>query len=212
MATQSFSETAEIGVAAIVLAAGRARRFGATETDSKVLADLAGLPLVRRVALSALASGAAPVLVVTGHAADAVSAALAEVPVRIVHNPNHASGIASSLQAGLAALPPGVEGALILLGDMPLVTQETMTCLIVRFAQEPDAIDAVIPIFEGRQGNPVLIGRGMFAAIATLSGDQGARKLLARPGRAVVYCDVDDRGVEIDVDTREALNALRDGR
>jgi molybdenum cofactor cytidylyltransferase len=90
-------------VAAIVLAAGRSRRMGGT---NKLLAPVSGAPMVRRVAETALASAASPVIVVTGHQADAVEAALAGLDLTIVHNPDHAAGLAGSLKTGLAALPP----------------------------------------------------------------------------------------------------------
>lgn len=196
------------GVAAVVLAAGRARRFAAGDDDSKVVATFDGVPLVRHVVTRALASRSAPVLVVTGYAASAVEAALAGLPVEILHNPDYAAGMAGSLKAGLAGLPLSVDGALILLADMPLVASDTFDRLIAMFERDPDAVEAVIPTFEGRQGNPVLIGRALFAALEGLSGDEGARKLLASAGRALAFCAVEDRGIEIDVDTRAALAAL----
>ncbi len=197
-----------MSIAALLLAAGRARRFGAAEDDSKVVADFGGLPLVTRIAMTGLASRATPVVVVTGHAAVAVEAALAGLTVQIIHNRDYATGMASSLKAGLAALPPEAGGALILLADMPLVSQATLDRLIAWFETNSSEVEAVVPTFEGRRGNPVLIGRTMFSAVASLNGDEGARKLLAASGRAVAFCAVDDRGIEIDVDTPEALEAL----
>jgi molybdenum cofactor cytidylyltransferase len=199
------------GVAAIVLAAGRARRFGSAADDSKVLALFEGQPLVRHVVVNALASRATPVVVVTGQAADAVVSALAGLPVGIALNPDYAQGMAGSIQAGLAAIADDATGALVLLADMPLVATSTLDRLVMMFAEEPGA-DALIPTYEGRPGNPVLIARSMFPALGTLREDQGARKLLAAPGYRVVFCPVDDQGIETDVDTPEALAALRGGR
>ena len=108
-------------IAAIVLAAGLGTRFGAGAGDSKVAAPHAGVPLVAHVVAAALASRAAPVIVVTGHAEARVIEALAGLAVTIVHNPDYAGGMAGSLKAGVAALPKVCDGALILLGDMPLV-------------------------------------------------------------------------------------------
>ena len=194
-------------VAAIVLAAGRALRFGAGPGDSKVLAPFDGTPMVRRVAETALASMAGPVLVVTGHAGAAVATALEGLAVRLVANPDWASGMASSLAIGLRLLPTDAAGTLVLLADMPLVRAATLDRLIEAFE---DGADAVVPHHRGQPGNPVLIGRSLFGDLALARGDEGARKLLARGDRRVIVVDVDDPGVTIDVDTRDALDALAD--
>ena len=194
-------------VAAIVLAAGRARRFGAAADDTKLTADLAGQPLVRHAVLAALESRLEPVLVVTGQAADKVVSALDGLPVEIVCNQAFETGLASSLKAGLAALPASTRAALVLLGDMPLVRVETLRSLVSRFDVEP-TIEAVVPTYEGRHGNPVLLARALFHEISRLDGDQGARRLLAGPDRRIALCPVDDPGIEIDVDTREALDGI----
>lgn len=204
-------------VSALVLAAGRATRFGAAASglaaeSTKLLADLDGKPLVRHVALAALGSRAAGVTVVTGHAAEGVRQALAGLDVGFVHNPDFATGMASSLLAGLAALDPRASGVLVLLGDMPCITSAIIDLLIARFEGAGAACDAVVPVFEGRQGNPVLLGRAVFPALSGLSGDQGARRVLAEPGRTVLACPVDDAAIEADVDTREALERLRAGK
>ena len=103
-------------VAALVLAAGQSRRMGQA---NKLLAPVDGRPMVAHAVDAMLASRADPVIVVTGHQADAVRAALAGRPVIWAHNPDYASGLSSSLAAGLAALPEDAEGVVIGLGDMP---------------------------------------------------------------------------------------------
>lgn len=193
----------EIG--AIILAAGRASRFGAGADDSKVLARLDGKPLVRHVAEAALASRARPVVVVIGHAGAGVRAALDGLDATIVDNPHAASGMAGSLKAGVAALPADCAGALILLADMPRVRARTLDALIAAYAAGDRRPDAVAPVFAGRRGNPVLLGRALFGAVAGLEGDVGARALLAEAD--VREIEVDDPGVSIDIDTRAALRA-----
>ena len=192
-------------VAAIVLAAGRGSRFGAGEDDSKVLAPHQGLTLVAHVVAAVHGSRAAPVVVVTGHAAGLVAMSVAGPDVTIVHNADYGRGMAGSLKAGLAALPARSAGVLILLGDMPLVTTATLDALIAAF--EAGGADAIVPTYQGRRGNPVLIGRALFPAMTRLEGDQGARRLLE--GRDTVRAlAVDDPGVVVDVDTPDALRAL----
>src|SRR5271170_914074 len=108
-------------IAAIVLAAGRSSRYiaaGGAEV-SKLVAEYRGEPLVRGVARAALTSRARPVVVVTGHARAEVEAALADLPVSFAFNPDFASGLASSLKAGIAAVPTAAAAVVVLLGDMP---------------------------------------------------------------------------------------------
>ena len=189
-----------------MLAAGRATRFGAGPGESKVLAELAGKPLVRNVAVLALASQAVTTIVVTGQAAERVAAVLADLPVALVHNPDYASGMASSLKVGIAALSPDIDGALILLADMPRVAVVTLDALIATFVATEPAPAAVAPVHAGHEGNPALLGRDLFSDVARLEGDAGARRLFA--GRSIIACPVDDPGILFDIDTRDALREL----
>lgn len=193
-------------VGAIVLAAGRATRFGASDTESKVLALLEGRPLVTHVATTALASQARPVIVVTGQGAAGCASALAGLDVLLAHNPAFAAGMAGSLRTGLAALPPTSEAAVVLLADMPRVRATTIDALAAAFMRERG--EAVVPVHAGRRGNPVIVSRSLFPALASLTGDEGARRVLADPARRVTRLPVDDPGILADVDTPDALAAL----
>lgn len=188
-------------VAAIVLAAGQGTRFrasGGTE-PSKLVAELDGVPLIRHVTDAALASRAAPVVVVTGHAAEAVGAALAGTGVRLVHNAPFATGLASSLRTGIAALPLDADGAIVLLGDMPRGTAGLFDRLLAEAAADPDT-DAIVPLVSGRRGNPVVLSRRVFPAVARLSGDAGARHLLRAPELRVREVPLLNPGSWFDVD------------
>lgn len=195
--------------AAIILAAGQAARYraGGGMEASKLIADIGGVPMVRHVALAALASRARPVIVVTGHAQGAVEAALAGLDVGTAHNPLFATGMASSLKAGIAALPAGAAGAVVLLADMPRVEAAVIDQLIEALTANPGAC-AAVPVFQGRRGNPVALATSLLPAIMTLSGDEGARRLLEGYG-AVVEVAVSDSAVTLDVDTPDALASLR---
>ncbi|MGA2794019.1 MAG: nucleotidyltransferase family protein [Roseiarcus sp.] len=198
-------------IAAILLAAGSSSRFKAAGGGeaSKLVAALAGRPLVRHAAEAALGSTARPIVVVTGHDGQAVEAALDGLSLQFAHNAGYREGLASSLKTGIAALPGDAAGALVLLGDMPAVTPALIDRLIAAFAEEPDAM-AAAPSFEGRRGNPVLLSRSLFPAIAALEGDEGARKLLAdaAPGQ-VIALDASGPGATLDVDTPQALAEAR---
>ena len=138
-----------------------------------------------------------------------VEAALDGLELQFAHNPRYRDGLASSLKTGIAALPADVAGALVLLGDMPAVTPALIERLIAAFGERPDAL-AAAPNLAGRRGNPVLLSRLLFPAIAALEGDEGARKLLsgAAPGR-VVAVDVTGPGATLDVDTPQTLAEAR---
>jgi molybdenum cofactor cytidylyltransferase len=196
-------------VATIILAAGRSTRFAGDQVGAtKLIAELKGKPLVRHVAEAALASKARPVIVVTGHARDQVQDALAGLPVAFVHNKDYGTGLASSLRAGIAAVPHSAPGAIVLLGDMPLVTVDLIDQLVRRFEQSFGA-DAIVPVTEGRRGNPVLLARSLFPAVARLTGDQGARRLLQDPDIQVVEVAVENEAAAADIDTPEELEILR---
>jgi molybdenum cofactor cytidylyltransferase len=196
--------TAGRNVAAVVLAAGRSSRMA--PRHKLLVEDGAGRTMIARVVDAALASRARPVLVVTGHRAPEVEAALAGRPVRFVPAADFAEGLAASLRAGLAALPATVSGAVILLGDMPLVGAETIDRLID--AYDPDEGRSIVaPVHDGQWGNPVLWDRRYFPAMMALTGDTGARGLLRQHADAVSELPA-DAAVLQDFDTPESLQAL----
>ncbi len=189
-------------IAAIVLAAGRSTRMG---PQNKLLADPGGKPMVRHVVEAALASATAPVLVVTGHMASEVSAALQDTDTTPVHNPDYATGLASSLKAGIRALPVECDGALIMLGDMPRIAPEHITALLDAFA--PDAI--VVPVHQGRPGNPVLWPARYFPELLQLHGDAGAKRLIDMHAAQVRTVDLGAEAIFLDIDTPQALAQSR---
>ena len=198
-------------VGAIVLAAGQSSRFRAAggRDLTKLVAKLDGKPIVRRVVEAALVTKARPVAVVTGYARAVVESAVADLEVSFAFNPNFASGLASSLSVGLLAMPLDVAGVLVLLGDMPLIEPRLVDALIEAFLAREGAL-AAIPLTEGRRGNPVLLGRGLFEAAMLLKGDEGARKLIgALNERELVEVDASNMGVTFDVDTPEDLAAAQ---
>ena len=187
-------------VAAIVLAAGESRRMGG---PNKLLARFDGETLIRRVAEAALASRASPVLVVAGHRATDIAAALAGLDVRLVHNPDYADGLATSLKAGVMALPDDAAGALVILADMPGVTSAILDRLIGVFGKRKGRA-IILPTVEGRRGNPVLWPREFLPELMSVTGDTGARHILARHEEAVERVEI-GAAAGLDVDTPAAL-------
>lgn len=197
-------------IAAVILAAGRSSRMGGR---NKLLAELDGRPLIARTVSAVLASRARPILVVTGHDAQALRAALAGVADQIafVHNDAHEGGLGSSLRAGVAALDADVEAALIVLADMPRLRAAQIDAVAAAFRSDAER-DICAPFFAGRRGNPVLFPARCFPALRSLTGDRGGRDLLRDQAERVVAVEVDGDGVLADVDTPEELAAAQRGR
>jgi molybdenum cofactor cytidylyltransferase len=198
-------------VGVVILAAGASSRFraGGGPDPTKLVAKLDGKPIVRRVVEAALVAKARPVVLVTGYARESVEAAVAGLDVSAAFNPRFASGLASSLAVGLAAMPGDAVGAIVLLGDMPRIEPRLIDALIDAFVARKDAL-AAVPSREGRRGNPVLLGRGLFEAAMRLTGDEGARRLIGALGASeLVEVDAPDAGVTFDIDTPEDLAAAR---
>ena len=181
---------------AIVLAAGSGVRFG----GGKLLAPYQGAPLLHAALAAAQAAPVRSVTVVTGAGAEAVSAAVrAFAPeIRIVHATDHAEGMAASLRAGVATLAVDTEGAFLFLGDMPRVPHGVLARLAEAIR---GGASAAAPVFQGKRGHPVVLGRELFAAVANLTGDVGARPLLADLSERLALVEASDDGVLFDVDS-----------
>ncbi len=195
-------------LAAIVLAAGRSTRMGGS---NKLLVPIDGKPMVRHAVEAAISAGIGEIVVVTGHMREEVEAALSGLPVRFVHNPRFSEGLSTSLKAGVKALSREVDGAFVLLGDMPRIGPEHLRALAAAF--EPAAgRGIVVPVRDGRRGNPVLWGRAFFSTFAGLEGDSGARALIDQFAEAVAEVAMPDGASLLDVDTPEALATLVGGQ
>ncbi|MCO5065871.1 MAG: molybdopterin-binding/glycosyltransferase family 2 protein [Rhizobiaceae bacterium] len=193
---------AAAAVPAILLAAGRSSRMGG---PNKLLAEFGGKPLVRVMAERALASRAGDVVVVTGHDDRRVAAAVHGLNVRLRHNPAYMDGLSSSLKAGVAALPADVAGALVVLADMPGIASADLDRMIAAFRNEGGR-SIVRATHNGKRGNPVILPRSLFASVALLEGDTGARHLIEAGDAPVIDIELGE-GASLDVDTRDALEA-----
>jgi molybdenum cofactor cytidylyltransferase len=190
-------------VAALILAAGQARRMGG---PNKLLATIGGKPLVRIAAEAALGSRAASVTVVTGNLAEKIENALTGLDVKFVHNPAFAEGLSTSLRVGVASLPTDIDGAVVLLADMPRVTAATIDRLLDAFDPDQGVLIAV-PTFEGKRGNPVVWSARFFPELMAVEGDTGGRHLIGANPDAVAEVELGP-AVALDVDTPETLAAV----
>ncbi len=190
-------------VSGVVLAAGTSSRLAG---GPKQLLELGGRPLVRRVAEAALESRLAEVVVVLGHAAREVAAALDGLDVWKVVNPDYRLGQSTSVRAGLVAATPGTQAAIFLPADQPLVTGGLIDRLIEAWAAGDGGI--AVPAWQGRRGAPVLFDRAYFDELGGLEGDTGGRRLLPRHAAAIVEVEVEDPLELADIDTEEDLRRL----
>jgi len=189
-------------IAAVVLAAGRSVRMG----TPKLLLRLSGRSMVQRVVDSVRGSRCDEIVVVLGEAADRVGAEAAGDRVRLVVNDRYGEGMGTSLAAGIAALGPQCEAAVVLLGDQPCVTAGMIDALIDAHRRTRK------PIVASRYGSvigaPTLIGRALFPEARRLAGDSGGRVLIQQ------HPDLVDEvrfppAAAADVDTPEEFARLR---
>lgn len=186
----------------LLLAAGAGARFGAV----KQLAPIAGVAMVRHCAAVALATGAR-VTVVTGAHADAVTSSLAGLPLETVHNEHWQRGIGASIACGVRALLAGTTApaaVLLHLADLPAVGQGDLLRLVETWRAAPERL--VVAGFGPALGPPCLFPPRLFAALARLDGDRGARELVLAEGGAAIVVPV--AGAGHDVDTAQDLADL----
>jgi molybdenum cofactor cytidylyltransferase len=178
---------------AIVLAAGSGARFG----GGKLLAPCRGGALIDGALDAAMAAPVMDISVVVGADPAVAFHAASRCGARIVHATDHALGLSASLKAGIAALPKDATGVLIFLGDMPLVPQAVLRPLVQAVM---DGAPAAVPVWQGRQGNPVALSALLFPQILALEGARGARSVLDGLGDQLALVEAPDGGILLDVD------------
>ena len=192
-------------VAIVILAAGQSSRMGMGGAH-KLLAEFGGMPLIRRSAIAATNCESRYVFVVTGYRHAEIEAAIADLPVKPVHNAEFSSGMAGSLALGVAAAEADrPDGITIMLADMPALTVSDLDALIAAF-RSCGGRSIVRATAGGRPGNPVIFPSALYAALKSLTGDKGARELIRSSGVPVTDIEIGD-GALIDVDTPDAIEA-----
>jgi len=185
----------------ILLAAGESRRMG----YPKPLLKVGDETFVAHLAAAMLAV-VTRLTVVVGARAERVRPAIPSDPrIRVVDNPNWTRGQLSSIKAGLRALPPDASAAMIHLIDHPTVKAETFAAVLEAYRESQNTI--IIARHDGRRGHPVLFDRSIFTELLNAPEDQGARVVVNADASRVVYVDVDDPGILLDLDTPEQLIA-----
>jgi molybdenum cofactor cytidylyltransferase len=197
-------DSGQLRIAAVVLAAGSASRMAASGSH-KLLAEFDGVPLVRRSVETVLAASLHSSVVVTGYRADDIESAIDGLEIAIIRNDDFATGMASSLKAGLQAVRDGADGLLVMLADMPAIKPEHLQLMIDAFWREQGRA-IVRAVSGGKRGNPVILPVTTFDAISKLTGDIGARPVIERSGLPVVDVDIGD-AAHVDTDTPEDVLA-----
>lgn len=187
-------------IAGLLLAAGRGRRFGA----DKLAAKLKGRAVIRWSA-EALSASVDALYVVVPLGTNTATRALSRMDVVFVENWARDEGMASSIRAGVDAMPPDVDAVVIALADQPFVSPTVVRTLVSRWTE--GGVDAVAPLYRDGRGHPVVFGRACFALLGALHGDVGARAVLDSLGDRLALVPV-DADVPVDVDTVDDLRGI----
>jgi molybdenum cofactor cytidylyltransferase len=185
----------------VVLAAGGSRRLG----QSKQLLQHDGQTLVHRAVLAAIATDPFDAVIVVGAQVDVVFDAVRDLPIRRADCSDWHSGMGASLRAGLAVLSPKCEGALIVLCDQPALAADHLGALCRAWRASPER--AAASFYAGKLGVPALLPRAWFDAATQISGDRGARDLLAHRGGCVIA--IANESLAADIDIAADLSQLR---
>lgn len=190
-------------IAAIILAAGRSSRMG----EHKLLLPLGARPLLAWSVSAACASRARPIILTLGRAAAEVSAQLPEGPYTTLINPRFEEGMGTSLALAVTWLPPDVLGVVVTLGDQPFMSAHAIDAVLAAARAHPDLI--AMGVHGARRGHPVYLPRRLFGELAALSGDEGARTLIAREPDRITLVPLADERAFLDVDTPEDYERAR---
>jgi len=195
-------------VAGVLLAAGESRRMG---DQNKLLVNFHGEPMIRRIARAMTESRLDDNLVILGHDAEAVAAALEGLDLRLVVNPDYTKGQSQSLRCGVENIDRTITtDMMVLLGDMPYVTASVIDTLLAHHALAENRSSRItLPMVNGRRGNPVIWGQSFFEELQEQKGDVGARGLFESHPAALNPLTLDDALILEDADTPQALKALQ---
>ena len=183
----------------IVLAAGESRRMG----YPKPLLEIGGRTFIEHIAETMLAVVPRLVIVVGAHRERVQTAIPSDPRIAIIENPNYSRGQLSSLKVGLTAVLPEAAGALVHLGDHPMVRASTFQAIVDSYDHVGKQI--VIARHDGRRGHPLIFDRAVFSELLSAPEEEGARYVVNADPSQVAYVDLDDAGINLDLDTPSDL-------
>lgn len=173
----------------------------------KQLLKLRDKPLIRIITENVLASSVDEVLVVTGYLEHQVSAAIKDLPAKIVLNPCYEQGQGTSLAMGVRTLDADTSAFLVFMVDQPFITASLINKVIEEFKRRRSLV--LRPVYNGQPGHPVIFSYDLSARLKELTGDEGARQVLKNLGSRVDYFPVQDQAAIFDIDTPEIYNNLK---
>ncbi|MEM1611042.1 MAG: nucleotidyltransferase family protein [Sulfolobales archaeon] len=189
-------------IGAVILAAGESRRMG----FPKQLIEVCGEKIIRIVIRKALDVGFGDIVVVLGHMARDIARYIDDmIGIKIIVNPRYREGMSTSLIEGVKNLRQDIEAFMVILGDQPFISKETIRKIIETYYGAEEKPLMVIPTYRGLRGNPVLISSRIITDIMDLRGDVGARTLIEKYRTYIYYIETQDPGVVLDIDTKEDL-------
>ena len=174
--------------------------------EAKQLLPLGQTTLLGQTIATIRRSAVDKIILVLGASAAAIQQSLDTEGLHIVHNPDYAEGMSTSLRAGLSAVPADLDAAFIVLADQPLLQPATLDHLAQHYRQSKAQI--VVPTFQGTRGNPVLLDRSVFAEVMALQGDVGCRAIFGKHEAALLKVEVMDEGILLDIDRPEDYDRL----
>jgi molybdenum cofactor cytidylyltransferase len=192
-------------ISAIVPAAGLSSRMG----QNKLLMPFGDKSLIEHAVDTLKASDVDEIVVVLGHEADQVRSRLERRRINFVHNPDYREGLSTSVRTGMSAVAKGADAIMIYLADQPLIQPDEISRLIQAFAQAKRAGKSiVVPFFENRRGNPVILDASYRAMVLDIVGDVGCRRIIRRYPEQVFAVQMQTDHVVRDVDTLEDFESL----
>jgi molybdenum cofactor cytidylyltransferase len=198
-------ENGKTGFEGVILAAGTSSRFGG---ENKLLAEVNGVPLIRRTVLAYLGAGLDRVVVVTGYGSVGVVDALSDLPIECVFNARFTEGQSTSLHAGIRALSARVSGAVVGVADQLRPRADAIRTLLLAAQGADNAL--VVPRYGGHRGNPVVFPAALFPELLAVTGDVGGRPVIHRHRGSIIWIDFDDPSLGADVDLPSDLTRTSD--
>ncbi|GAC1399440.1 MAG: molybdenum cofactor cytidylyltransferase [Ktedonobacteraceae bacterium] len=201
-----------MSIAAILLAAGRSSRMG--QGQHKLLLPLGDRPVLAHVVDIILASQARPLVVVLGYQAEQVRTILepytSQPGVTLLENPDYQQGMSTSLRKGIEALMSSsriVDGALIVLGDQPLMTSHVLNTMIA--TKQATGKRIVAALYNGKRDNPTLFDASLFPELLEITGDEGGRKVIEQHRQEMAILEIGEDTPNYDMDTWEAYQQVQ---
>ncbi len=192
-------------ITAVVPAAGMSTRLG----RNKLLLPFKGKSLIAHAVDTLMDSMVDEIIVVLGHEADQVRAAIGKRHVKFVDNRDYQQGLGTSVHVGFAAVPVNSTAIMIYLADQPLLEAREVDFLIRAFVKAGKSNkNIVVPLFRGQRGNPVVVSSSHKASILAVAGETGCRRVIQQNPDQVLTVEMETDHVVRDIDTIEAYERL----